>query len=838
MRASRSDRPFAGAAAAAIWLPLQRALMAAVVTAGVTMTAVLTEAAPAEAAPARFLSDAFGESSSQAQAVPQALPPTVVVTGRDATASWSATSLSGGTLAERYIVRRYTVGGVPQTVLSSCNSAVTGTSCTENDVPPGTWRYSIQAASGSWVGAESPLGSSITVGDASLTVTPSTLSALPATLSGTISNFTSGETLTFRLDSPTGPELVGSPAVVPSGGTETISVTVPSGTSDAPHSIFAVGSTGTVASAAISIVDPPTLTSLAMVDMNGNGKVDRVFATFDEPLAPYAAGTAPWTLTSPPSGGTLSEVTVTGPIATLTIAEGASAATTAVGSFRVALASNSAGIRDANGHLATFGSTAPADQAPPAALTAVMQDAAPVNGKVDRVVVTFSETLATYSAGTSPWALTGAPSGGSLASVAASGTTATLTLSEGVGPADTAVGSFVVTLSADAAGVRDAAGNQTSFSRAPSDGAKPARVGGEMFDDDADARVDRVVVTFSEPLAAYSAPNSVWALTSAPSGATLSSVSVAGTQATLALTEGTGTATTAVGSFRTALTANAAGIRDAAGNLTSYAAIAPTDRAKPVLLSLNMLDATGGNGKVDRITAVFSEVLTTYTAGTSPWTLTSVPSGGTLASVSVSSATATLTITEGAGAADTTLGALTVALSANAAGIRDVAANLASFAATAPLDRAGPASVTITDTGGSTEGRIDPGDTLAITFSEPLNTSTVPASATVSLTDPIGTGNDTLAITGILNGERTTTTNAHITLEGTSAAFSDSAVVISNGNRTVTITVGPTCSGTGCAAIGTVTSATSLSFLGATTLLDVAGNRAATTARTYSIRLF
>jgi hypothetical protein len=43
-----------------------------------------------------------------------------------------------------------------------------------------------------------------------------------------------------------------------------------------------------------------------MRDNDADGKVDRVVVTFDEALAAYTAGTAPWTLTNVPSAGTLS----------------------------------------------------------------------------------------------------------------------------------------------------------------------------------------------------------------------------------------------------------------------------------------------------------------------------------------------------------------------------------------------------------------------------------------------------------------------------------------------------------------------------------------------------
>jgi hypothetical protein len=137
-----------------------------------------------------------------------------------------------------------------------------------------------------------------------------------------------------------------------------------------------------------------------------------------------------------------------------------------------------------------------------------------------------------------------------------------------------------VSLAANALGVRDAAGNLASFTKGPADGAKPIRQSQDMFDDNHNGKIDRVLVVFSEALAPFSAPTS-FSLSAAPSGATLNSVTVSGAQATLALNEGPGAATTAVGSFKVTLTTDPAGIRDAAGNLASYAATAPTDRAAP-----------------------------------------------------------------------------------------------------------------------------------------------------------------------------------------------------------------------------------------------------------------
>jgi hypothetical protein len=104
------------------------------------------------------------------------------------------------------------------------------------------------------------------------------------------------------------------------------------------------------------------------------------------------------------------------------------------------------------------------------------------DGRVDRVVVTFDQSLASYSGGTSPWTLVNVPSGGSLSSVSVSGSTATLTVNEGAGNKETAVGSFTVALATDADGIRDSAGNLASFAAtSPTDDAAPVPVSVQLF---------------------------------------------------------------------------------------------------------------------------------------------------------------------------------------------------------------------------------------------------------------------------------------------------------------------------------------------------------------------
>src|SRR5207244_11409384 len=126
------------------------------------------------------------------------------------------------------------------------------------------------------------------------------------------------------------------------------------------------------------------------------------------------------------------------------------------------------------------------DNAAPTISSLAMQDQ-DHDGKVDHVIATFNDTLAS-STDTAPWHLSNVPSGGSLASVSTSGNTATLVLNQGSGAADTSVGSFTVSLDASATGIRDAAGNESSFSaQAPSDEAPPARTAMTMLDNDHNA---------------------------------------------------------------------------------------------------------------------------------------------------------------------------------------------------------------------------------------------------------------------------------------------------------------------------------------------------------------
>jgi hypothetical protein len=159
-------------------------------------------------------------------------------------------------------------------------------------------------------------------------------------------------------------------------------------------------------------------------------------------------------------------------------------------------------------------------------------------------------------------------------------------------------------------GAADNLGTSTSQSGSVTiDNTAPGLSTLQMFDVDADGRVDRVQATFNETLMAYSAPNTVWTLANAPGGATntLASVAVASPVATLTLNEGN--VNTASGTFTAALAANANGIRDLAGNQSSFAATAVADRAAPVPTNVVMANASGQAQVSDTLTVTYSEVL-------------------------------------------------------------------------------------------------------------------------------------------------------------------------------------------------------------------------------------
>jgi hypothetical protein len=200
----------------------------------------------------------LGTGYSRARTMPTGNQPTASVSNRDVTVSWAESTFAGGTPVSGYAVKRYDTNGQSQSIGSACSGTVSGLTCTENGVPGGTWKYTVTPKQGNnWTGTESAQSASVTVASPSFSFTSSTtVTSLPTTLSGNISNYISGQTVAFRLDDPNaGTVLSGSisPSPVPASGNASATVTIPAGTSNGSHTVYAVGSQGDAASAAITV---------------------------------------------------------------------------------------------------------------------------------------------------------------------------------------------------------------------------------------------------------------------------------------------------------------------------------------------------------------------------------------------------------------------------------------------------------------------------------------------------------------------------------------------------------------------------------------------------------
>jgi hypothetical protein len=224
---------------------------------------------------AQWSTSSVGTASARADVMPGVAAPTVSVSGRDVTVSWSPSVFTSGQAVAGYTVRRYdAISGTPQTILASCDGTVTTTTCVEANVPAGQWTYTLTPKHGPWTGLEGSPSATVSIAAPNLTLAPTSITSLPAVLTGGIGGFATGESVTFRLDNPiTGPALAGSitPNPVPDGGAASVSVTLPGGTSIGSHTVYAVGSLGTVAAAAVSVSDgtAPTVSAAVMGKTEG-----------------------------------------------------------------------------------------------------------------------------------------------------------------------------------------------------------------------------------------------------------------------------------------------------------------------------------------------------------------------------------------------------------------------------------------------------------------------------------------------------------------------------------------------------------------------------------------
>ncbi|MGZ8615107.1 MAG: hypothetical protein ACXWX4_10570 [Actinomycetota bacterium] len=219
-----------------------------------------------------------GSGFGKAVTMPDGATPSASVTGRNVAVSWTQATFPDSTPVNASLVERYDGADVAQGVGSACAGTITTSGCTEAAVPPGTWTYTVIPKHHAWIGTEGPQSVAVTVAAPSLTFSSSTtLATLPGSLSGDVASFVTGETIVFRLDDPdTGTVLSGSVtnSPIPFSGASPVNVTIPVLVSAGAHTVYAVGSMGSQASAAFTVsphdVTAPTVSS-AVIAKSGGG---------------------------------------------------------------------------------------------------------------------------------------------------------------------------------------------------------------------------------------------------------------------------------------------------------------------------------------------------------------------------------------------------------------------------------------------------------------------------------------------------------------------------------------------------------------------------------------
>jgi hypothetical protein len=106
----------------------------------------------------------LGSGTAKAKTLGSGNVPTVSKSGRKVTVSWTASSYTNGGAPAGYLVNRYDAStGVVQTIGANCTGTITGLTCTENNVPFGSWKYTVTATTANWRGPESAKSATVTV---------------------------------------------------------------------------------------------------------------------------------------------------------------------------------------------------------------------------------------------------------------------------------------------------------------------------------------------------------------------------------------------------------------------------------------------------------------------------------------------------------------------------------------------------------------------------------------------------------------------------------------------------------------------------------------------------
>ena len=271
------------------------------------------------------------------------------------------------------------------------------------------------------------------------------------------------------------------------------------------------------------------------------------------------------------------------------------------------------------------------DGVPPAPVSATLLDAnGGADGKLDTLVTVWSEDLNTTSSSAN-WSISSASDFGATAVTSMNCNSGLAGSDECIliftaGNKKTDIGDLVISYATGGAvtdGTNTADSHTFSVSSAPvslEDSAAPYPLKAEVFDTDSpqDGKLDRILVTWTEPIVAVANGLSAWAASSASDftivstdSAVCNSGSAGTTQCDVAFT--TSTVKTNVGNLNLNYTTNNS-IKDAAGNLTGNMILGTggnaliNDMAAPIIRGL-VYEDDDGDGIIDQFTVNFSEPL-------------------------------------------------------------------------------------------------------------------------------------------------------------------------------------------------------------------------------------
>jgi len=105
-----------------------------------------------------------GRGSALAYTMPTGGQPSVGASGSSVSVRWPAATFPDGHSVAGYVIRRFNaVNGTEATVGAGCSGVLTTTTCTELNVPAGSWIYTDTPVQDNWTGGQSLASTAVTV---------------------------------------------------------------------------------------------------------------------------------------------------------------------------------------------------------------------------------------------------------------------------------------------------------------------------------------------------------------------------------------------------------------------------------------------------------------------------------------------------------------------------------------------------------------------------------------------------------------------------------------------------------------------------------------------------